>query len=82
MQVIRVTLSIPGEQHCHIGNRMFVAERLVFVPPPVSSSSSSSFSISIDSQKDHSGSVFESDDTLVIRPDFGSKSGGRQWKES
>ena len=37
-----------------------------------------SFSISIESQKDHSGSVFESDDTLVIRPDFGSKSGGRQ----
>lgn len=75
MQVIRVTLSIPGNQHCHLGNRMFVAERLVFVLPPVSTSS---FSISIESQKDHSGSVFESDDTLVIRPDFGSKSGGRQ----
>lgn len=75
MQVIRVTLSIPGNQHCHLGNRMFVAERLVFVPPPVSTSS---FSISIESQKDHSGFVFESDDTLVIRPDFGSKSGGRQ----
>lgn len=69
-----MTLSIPGKQHCHLGNRMFVAERLVFVPPPVSSS----FSISIESEKDHNGSVFESDDTLVIRPDFGSKSGGRQ----
>lgn len=77
-QVLRVTLSIAGTEHCHIGNRMYVSERLVFVPPPPPPPSASSFSISIQNQSNQTGSVFDSTDVLQIHPDFETKSGGRK----